>query len=82
MTFAKEALTNPKSPSFIPFNCISKVGTEAEYIEQAYAALHISGDGMFTRRCQEILENELGVAKALLTTSCTHALDCALCCSR
>ncbi|HEY7211592.1 MAG TPA: dTDP-4-amino-4,6-dideoxygalactose transaminase [Bryobacteraceae bacterium] len=79
MTFAKEALTNPKSPSFIPFNCISKVGTEAEYIEQAYAALHISGDGMFTRRCQEILENELGVAKALLTTSCTHALElCAL----
>ncbi len=61
----------------IPFNCISRVGTEAKYIEQAYDALHICGDGVFSRKCHELLEAELGVAKALLTTSCTHALEMA-----
>ena len=41
--------------------------------------MHICGDGDFTRRCHEILESALGVSKALLTTSCTHALEmCAL----
>ncbi len=38
---------------------------------------HISGDGFYTRRCHEFLEQELGVRKALLTTSCTHALELA-----
>ncbi|MFN8594557.1 MAG: dTDP-4-amino-4,6-dideoxygalactose transaminase, partial [Thermomicrobiales bacterium] len=38
---------------------------------------HTSGDGPFTRRCHAILERELGVSKALLTTSCTHALEMA-----
>src|SRR5207253_7040807 len=37
--------------------------------------LHLSGDGLFTRKCQSLLEQELGVAKILLTTSCTHALE-------
>jgi dTDP-4-amino-4,6-dideoxygalactose transaminase len=60
----------------IPFNCISKIGTEAKYIEQAYEALHICGDGQFTAKCHEVLESELG-GKALLTTSCTHALEMA-----
>ncbi|HLH02339.1 MAG TPA: dTDP-4-amino-4,6-dideoxygalactose transaminase [Bryobacteraceae bacterium] len=68
-------VTSSELQSFIPFNCVSRVGTETRYIEQAFAALHISGDGMFTRRCHEILEAELGVRKALLTTSCTHALE-------
>ena len=36
---------------------------------------HISGDGAFTKKCHAFLESELGVAKALLTTSCTHALE-------
>lgn len=40
---------------------------------------HISGDGPFSRRCHAFLEEQLGVHKALLTTSCTHALEmCAL----
>ncbi len=39
--------------------------------------MHICGDGIFTRKCHELLESELGVAKALLTTSCTHALEMA-----
>jgi dTDP-4-amino-4,6-dideoxygalactose transaminase len=37
--------------------------------------MHISGDGSFTKRCHELLEKSIGVRKALLTTSCTHALE-------
>ncbi len=59
----------------IPFNRPSMEGNEYAYITQAVAHGHISGDGEFTRRCQALLESELGVQKALLTTSCTHALE-------
>jgi dTDP-4-amino-4,6-dideoxygalactose transaminase len=59
----------------IPFNRPSFEGREHEYLEAAIASGHISGDGTFTRRCHKYLETELGVAKALLTTSCTHALE-------
>jgi dTDP-4-amino-4,6-dideoxygalactose transaminase len=46
---------------------------------QVIASGHLSGDGAFTRRCQELLESELGVPRVFLTTSCTHALElCAL----
>src|SRR5512139_4128129 len=47
------------------------------YIQQAIASGHISGDGDFTKKCHAWFESELGVAKALLTTSCTHALEMA-----
>jgi dTDP-4-amino-4,6-dideoxygalactose transaminase len=59
----------------IPFNRPSFEGREHEYLEAAIAGGQISGDGTFTKRCHEFLESELGVAKALLTTSCTHALE-------
>ena len=59
----------------IPFNRPSFEGREHEYLEAAIASGQISGDGSFTKRCHEFLESELGVAKALLTTSCTHALE-------
>jgi dTDP-4-amino-4,6-dideoxygalactose transaminase len=59
----------------IPFNRAGLVGNEFGYISQALENGHISGDGDFTRRCHELLERELGVEKALLTTSCTHALE-------
>jgi len=63
----------------IPFNKPYAVGKEFEYIRQAIDNLHLSGDGVFTKKCQSLLEQELGVAKILLTTSCTHALEmCAL----
>lgn len=39
--------------------------------------MRICGDGVFTRKCHEILEQTLGVPKAFLTTSCTHALELA-----
>lgn len=41
----------------------------------AVANGHLSGDGSFTRACHSLLETALGVPKALLTTSCTHALE-------
>ncbi len=65
------------SASHIPFNKPCLAGNELEYMVQAVKAQHISGDGSFTRRCNTWLEQELGVTKALLTTSCTHALEMA-----
>ena len=59
----------------IPFNCIGRVGSEFDYIREAYDAMRICGDGIFTSKCHELLERTLGVSKALLTTSCTHALE-------
>ena len=61
----------------IPFNRPCLTGNEYKYIAEAIANGHASGDGPFTRRCHELLEKELSVAKALLTTSCTHALEMA-----
>lgn len=61
----------------IPFNRPCLAGNEYKYIAEAIANGHASGDGPFTRRCHELLEKELGVRKALLTTSCTHALEMA-----
>jgi len=61
----------------IPFNRAAAIGREYEYMAQAVANGHISGDGPFTKRCEAFLERELGAQKALLTTSCTHALEMA-----
>lgn len=63
--------------SRIPFNRAGLVGKEFDYISEALGAGHISGDGRFTKKCHELLENELRVVKVLLTTSCTHALEMA-----
>jgi dTDP-4-amino-4,6-dideoxygalactose transaminase len=59
----------------IPFNRPGVEGNETAYMAQAIASGHLSGDGNFTRHCHAYLERELGVARALLTTSCTHALE-------
>lgn len=61
----------------IPFNKAGLTGKEFEYIEEAIRRGHISGDGTFTKKCHAFLEKTLGVPKALLTTSCTHALEMA-----
>lgn len=61
--------------STIPFNRVTLAGRELEYIRETIEAMHVSGDGRFTRRCQAFLEQLLGVPKVLLTTSCTHALE-------
>jgi len=59
----------------IPFNRPCLEGKEYEYIAQAIANGHASGDGPFTRKCHEFLQRELGVPRVLLTTSCTDALE-------
>jgi dTDP-4-amino-4,6-dideoxygalactose transaminase len=59
----------------VDFNRPVLVGRELEYMKQAIESGHISGDGPFTRKCHAFLERELGAQKALLTTSCTHALE-------
>ena len=61
----------------IPFNKPYIAKNEFEYIRQAIESGHISGDGEFTKKCHQFLENALGVDKALLTTNCTHALEMA-----
>ena len=61
----------------IPFNRASLLGHELEFVREAVDNGHISGDGPFTKRCEELLERELGVQRALLTTSCTHAIELA-----
>jgi len=61
----------------IPFNRPCLAGNEYKYIADAIANGHASGDGPFTRRCHEFLERELKAPRALLTTSCTHALEMA-----
>jgi len=61
----------------VPFNRPFLVGTEMQYVAEAVAAMHLSGDGDFTRRCQSALEALTGSARALLTTSGTHALELA-----
>jgi dTDP-4-amino-4,6-dideoxygalactose transaminase len=60
-----------------PFNRPWVSGRETEYVADALARRHFSGDGGYTRRCHAILEALHGAPKALLTTSCTHALEMA-----
>lgn len=63
----------------IPFNRPYMTGKELAYIAQAHANGHLAGDGAFTRRCNAWLEASIGSRKALLTHSCTAALEmCAL----
>lgn len=59
----------------IPFNRCLPVGRELEYVQQAMSSGVLSGDGAFTKRCHEWLQSAFGVNAALLTTSCTHALE-------
>jgi dTDP-4-amino-4,6-dideoxygalactose transaminase len=61
----------------IPFNRPALVGNEWKYLAEAVRIGHISGDGFYTLQCHDFLEKKLGVRKAQLTTSCTHALELA-----
>lgn len=63
----------------IPFNKPFLIGNETKYIEQAVRSGKISGDGIFTKKCHSFFEEKYGFKKALLTTSCTDALEmCAI----
>ena len=61
----------------INFNVPPYTGKELEYIRQAVEAQKICGDGDFTARCNKWIEERTGAARALLTTSCTHATEMA-----
>jgi len=61
----------------IPFNRPFATGDELEYVRAAITAPKFSGDGPFTAECHRLLQQSLGIQKALLTTSCTHALEMA-----
>jgi len=61
----------------IPFNKPFIIGAELEYIAQAVREGHLSGDGPYTKRCHRWLEERLGARRALLTHSCTAALEMA-----
>lgn len=62
---------------YIPFNRPHMTGKELSYISQAHRNLHLAGDGAFTTKCHEWLEHGIGCGKALLTHSCTAALELA-----
>ncbi|HAW79864.1 MAG TPA: dTDP-4-amino-4,6-dideoxygalactose transaminase [Balneola sp.] len=62
----------------IPFNKQNLFGNELEYIKEAYAANKVSGDGKFTKWCNDFIESKFETKKALLTTSGTHALEMAM----
>jgi dTDP-4-amino-4,6-dideoxygalactose transaminase len=72
-----EPVHSSHAADFIPFCRPYKVGTELRSIVDAIERCELSGDGSVSKRCHELLERSLGVAKALLTTSCTHALEMA-----
>lgn len=61
----------------ISFNVPPYVGNEDKYIAEAIANRKICGDGTFTKRCNAWIEEHTGTARALLTTSCTHATEMA-----
>ena len=61
----------------IPFNKPYMTGKELWYISQAHASGHLAGDGQFTRKCSGWLEQRTGSKRALLTHSCTGALEMA-----
>lgn len=61
----------------IRFNVPPYTGKEMDYIRQAVEAQKICGDGEFTKKCNEWIEEKTGTKKCLLTTSCTHATELA-----
>jgi dTDP-4-amino-4,6-dideoxygalactose transaminase len=65
------------TPLHIPFNRPHLTGKEVEYIRQAADNMHLSGDGPFSQRCQSWLEAQIACRKAVLTHSCTAALEMA-----
>lgn len=68
-------MNNSAQPPLLPFNRSSLQGHELEYIRQTITAGQIAGDQTFSRQCHSLLEQALGVKRALVTTSCTHALE-------
>ena len=63
----------------IPFNKPHLTGKETDYIRESVLSGKISGDGIYTKKCHQYFESKYGFRKAMLTTSCTDALEmCAI----
>jgi dTDP-4-amino-4,6-dideoxygalactose transaminase len=77
-TFRRMQPANGARPKKIPFNRPYATGDEFGYIQEAIDNLHLSGNGPFTERCALWLEERLGCVRALLTFSCTSALEMAM----
>lgn len=67
-------MATPHGPD-IPFNKPFFIGKELDYIAEAVSSGHLAGDGGFTRRCQDWMEQHFHAKKVLLTHSCTAALE-------
>lgn len=61
----------------IEFNKAPYLGNEMKYVQQAVSSGKLCGDGTFTKKCSEWMQNEYGSKHVILTTSCTHALEMA-----
>lgn len=61
----------------VPFNIPLVTGRELDYIKEVLQNRKLCGDGFFSKKCHDILENRYNTGKAMLTTSCTHALEMA-----
>ncbi|MGV3487416.1 MAG: dTDP-4-amino-4,6-dideoxygalactose transaminase [Tuberibacillus sp.] len=61
----------------IPFNRPAVLGDEVDYLRAVIESRRLSGDGFFSKKCQDWIEQHMGCQKALLTPSCTHALEMA-----
>ena len=72
-----QAWKQPGQHIAIPFNQPTFCDRELAFMAEAVRNGHLSGDGPFTHKCHAWLESVLGVKKALLTTSCTDALELA-----
>src|ERR1700728_4093294 len=70
-------MSSPSARYLVPFNKPGLTGYELRYVADAITLGHCAGDGSYTRRCHAMLEETLGAARVLLTTSCTHALEMA-----
>ncbi|MCP3726169.1 dTDP-4-amino-4,6-dideoxygalactose transaminase [Paraburkholderia sp. CNPSo 3272] len=71
------AAENLQQQERIPFNKPYMTGNELHYIAQAHGGAHLAGDGTYTRLCHKWLEQTTSTKKALLTHSCTAALEMA-----
>ncbi len=63
------------NPITIPFNKPAYLAEEVDYVKEVLNNGHLAGDGVFTKRCNKLLEDLFDTPKALLTTSCTHSLE-------
>ncbi len=79
MPLLELSLRNAKFPqmseSTIPYSRPTALGNELKYLEQVLSARHFRGDGEFTKKCNAWLEKTTGTGKALLTHSCTAAME-------